>query len=311
MANDLLETLSEDHLPALPSEPQEPSEPREIDRSDVVDHGRRPDEVVSREARLPASEEEQKYEVGGRRYSARELEESGLLNDLAATHSKYSQLQAAQAAQLEAARQAEAQAQVPQITNSMIAKIYDSISEIITQDLVDNYLVESDLPEAYPRAFKTLVGQLRFAVDKIFEIEATVIPFIRQVQQAQQTVQAQVVTNAYNAQLNALFTSDPSFYAGLKNQKTRDAFTRFLVEEVHANVGQTTGAGAPAFLKKQWAAFNSSDILSAAKSGVEARKQRQYRRNIVGETPGSRGGVGSFEESHLERMIANSGKIPQ
>jgi|ERR1041384_833684 hypothetical protein len=117
--------------------------------------------------------------------------------------------------------------------------------------------------------------------------------------------------NAYNQQLDALVAKDQQLYAGLKSRHTRDAFTQYLVEEVHANVGQTTGEGAPGFLAKQWAAFNSDTILDAAKSGVQARKQRQLRRFVGGEGTGSRTGVLGTEESMIERMIRQSGKVPE
>src|SRR5690349_14151452 len=126
MSNDLLDNLSESKLPALPSEPPgEPTEP--IERSDVFERGRSPDEVVqTRETRLPA--EERQYEVGGVRYTAKELEQTGVLEDLAVTHSKYQQLQA----QVAEAERQRAEVPAPQITNAMIAKIYDEIAEHIT-----------------------------------------------------------------------------------------------------------------------------------------------------------------------------------
>src|SRR5690242_2238783 len=130
MSNDLLDNLSEPKLPALPSEPPgEPTEP--IERSDVFERGRSPDEVVqARETRLPA--DERQYEVGGVRYTAKELEQTGVLEDLAVTHSKYQQLQAQHQAQLAEAERRRAEVPAPQITNAMVARVYDQVAEVIT-----------------------------------------------------------------------------------------------------------------------------------------------------------------------------------
>lgn len=315
MADDLLEKLTESKfesgLPALPSDASEP-EPREPTEVSTFDErGRSPDEVVqARETRLPA--DEPRYEIEGRRYTAEQLEKSGKLEELSRSHANYAALQAAYQALAAERQRAEAPAPPAQITNAMIASVYDAVAQTITNDLVNNDLVEADLPEAYPRAFQTMVGQMRFLCDKIAEIESTVLPFIREVQQAKATVQSQAVAAAYYGNLDALVQSDPQFYAGLRNRKTRDSFTRFLVEEVGATVGQTTGANAQLFLKKQWSAYNSDTILDAARGGIERRRQAANKRFVAGESTGSRSGIANMgEQSMLERMIQNSQKIPE
>lgn len=312
----LLETLSEERLPAVPSERSDPTELVEpTPRQDVIERGRSPQEVVeSRETRLPA-ESERSYEVQGRRYSAKELETSGKLAELAESHANYAQLQQAYQ-QLAAQQQQRAEApaaQAPAITNELIARVYDEVAQVIIDDLINNDLCEADIFDAYPRTTKTLIGQLRLAFDEIAQIKATVIPFIQEVAAAKQQVQSQAVYNAYNHRIEELIATDPAFYAGLKNKKTRELFTQYLTEEVHASVAQAvTGEKAPAFLKSQWAAFNATDILSAARSGVEARKQRQLRRFVTGEGTSSRTGVtGTGEQTLLERFISGSGKIPE
>jgi hypothetical protein len=63
---------------------------------------------------------------------------------------------------------------------------------------------------------------------------------------------------------------------------------------------------------KQWAVFHSDTILDAAKSNVAARKERANRRFISDEGTGSRTAASHFrEESMLDRMISNSGKLPE
>ena len=305
----LLETLSEDRLPAVPEREPEPQEPTE--RHDVIERGRSPEDVVqARETRLPA-DDDRRYEVAGVRYSARELEQSGKLEELAATHANYANLQQ-QYQQLAERQRAEAPAAPPpQITNAMIAQVYDQVAEIIIRDLVQNDLAEEDLFDAYPRSTRTLIGQLRMAFDEIAQIKATVLPFIAEVASAKRQVESQAVHNAYHQRIDELIATDPSFYAGLKNKRTRELFTEHLVE-VGATVGQTTGEKAPAFLKRQWAAFNSDTILDAAKSGVEQRRQRQLRRFVTGEGTSSRTGVSNTgEQSLMDRLIANSGKIAE
>jgi len=309
--NDLLETLSESRLPAH-HEGGEPAEPQEaVERYDISERGRSPDEVVqTREARLPA--EERHYEVGGRRYTADELERSGMLKELATAHAQHKHLQEKYNALLEqSARSAEAPAPPAQITNSHIAAVYDPVAETITRDLVERDLIESDLPEAYPRAIQTLIGQMRFAFDKLFQIEAAVFPMIAEVQAAKKQVQAQAVVGNFNAQLDALAAKGSQF-AGLKSRKTRDLFTEFLVSEVGATVGQACGENAQSFLARQWVGFNSDDVIRATKASVEARRQRNLRRFAAGENTGSRMGVTETSaETPLERMIRQSGKISE
>jgi len=190
MNDQLLETLSEGSLPALPSERSEPAEPQEpTERHDVIERGRSPDEVVQRETRLPA-EDERRYEVGGVRYTAKELEKSGRLEDLTVAQAKYAQLQE-QYNQLIAERQAPAPP--TQITNQMIAHVYDQVATVILNDLVNRDLIEADIADAYPRSVQTLVGQLRFAFDKIAAIEAKVDPVIAEITAAKWKVQANLV----------------------------------------------------------------------------------------------------------------------
>ena len=203
-SKDLLNALVGSRLPALPSQQaeREPTEPREPGEPGEVEVPRRaPDEVVPAreeppkeepedETALPAAKkpakkgEVKKYPIRVKgedgqwqtvEYTARELEEKGLLENLAITHSKYGQLQdkhnqllekvAEQAtAPAKAAPQQEQQPQV-QITNGSIAAAYDAIADAITQDLVKNNLFEADLVDAWPRTINRMVGQMRSAFD--------------------------------------------------------------------------------------------------------------------------------------------------
>jgi len=321
----LLESLN-NKLPALPSEPAEPAEPREV--STVEERGKSPDEVVqAHEARLPASEkeepqapparqEEKLYEVRGVKYTLKGLEEAGLLEDLVTTHAQHKHLQEKYNAQLEAAKAKtpeQAQPAVPQITNQMIAQTYDPIAKTILNDLVQNNLMESDLPEAYPRAITTTIGQLRYAFDLLFDLKGRIEPLIAEINSAKEKVYGNAVEQAFNKQLDALVQKDAKLYAGLKDKKVRDDFTRYLVEEVGANVGQTTGEKAPSFLAKQWVAFNADTMIDAAKNGQQEKNRTANKRPLIqGEGSGSRMGVADGgEQTMLDRMISNSGKISE
>jgi len=322
----LLESLTNTSLPALPSTPEpEPTEPsKEV--STEGERGREPDDVVvSRETRLPATEEEKaqppakpeekRYEVRGIKYTAKELEAAGLLEDLAITHSKYEHLQKKHLQEKEKAdaqppQQAQ-QPEVPKITNGMIAKAYDQAATAIINDLVQSNLLEGDLPEAYPRAVQTLVGQLRYAFDEIFSMKEKLDAIIAEVSSAKEKVQSQVTANTYNQHLDALVQKDAKLYAGLKDPKIRTAFTKFLVDDVGATIGQATGDKAPTFLAKQWVAFNADTVIEAAKNGAAEKTKSANRRFVVGEGTGSRTAGAETEQTHLERMISNSGKIPE
>jgi len=320
---DLLASLTNSQLPAVPSpEPQEPAEPTEVSR-DEGERGKAPEAVVvSRETRLPADKEEptqpakpeeKRYEVRGVKYTAKELEAAGLLEDLAVTHSKYQHLQEKHLQEKEKAGVTKPEEPaVPVITNSLIAKAYDQAATAIVNNLVQENLMEADLPEAYPRAIQTMIGQMRYAFDLIFDMKSKLEPMLEEVGAAKEKVQGQVVQNAFNQQLDALVQKDAKLYAGLKDAKIRSAFTKYLVEELNATIGQTTGEKAPAFLAKQWVAFNSDSVIDAAKTGTQEKQKAANRRFVVGEGMGSRTGVvDQGEQSHLDRMIANSGKIAE
>jgi len=319
----LLESLTNTSLPALPSTPEpEPTEPsKEV--STEGERGREPDDVVvSRETRLPATEEEKaqppakpeekRYEVRGIKYTAKELEAAGLLEDLAITHSKYEHLQKKHLQEKEKAEVAKPkEPAVPVITNSMIAKAYDAAATAIMNDLVQSNLMEGDLGEAYPRAMTTLIGQLRYFADLIFSNQEKLDAIIAEVSSAKEKVQSQVTANTYNQHLDALVQKDAKLYAGLKDPKIRTAFTKFLVDDVGATIGQATGDKAPTFLAKQWVAFNADTVIEAAKNGAAEKTKSANRRFVVGEGTGSRTAGAETEQTHLERMISNSGKIPE
>ncbi len=322
----LLESLTDSTLPALPStEPAaEPAEPKEVSTTD--ERGRSPEQVVeSRETRLPADREapaapptkpeEKKYLVRGIEYTAKELEAAGLLEDLAVTHGKHAHLQEKYNKLVEQSGQppaAPAEPQQPAITNDLIARAYDKAATEIVNDLIAKNLLESDLPEAYPRAVQTLIGQLRYAFDVIFSNQEKLDRLIAETSGAKQQVQNQVVHNAYNQQLDALVAKDAKLYQGLKDPKTREGFTNFLIQEVGATVGQTTGEKAPTFLAKQWVAFNSDTVIAAAQNGTKQKAQAANKRFVVGEGTGSRPGVvDTGETTLLDRLTSSSGKIQE
>lgn len=322
----LLEDLTQSQLPAIPSENAEPVEP--IERAPSDERGRSPDEVVqAREARLPASEveepsapavpEEKLYEIRGIKYTAKQLfEHPDLLGDLAITHGKYSHLQEKHGEVLKQLQESQAQqpqqVQQPQITNEMVAQSYDQIAKTITDDLVAKGLIEADLPEAYPRAVQTLIGQLRFAFEMIFPIKEKLDRLVADIGTGKAKIQGQMVRNAFNEQLDALVTKDAKLYGGLKDPNLRAAFTEFLTKEVDATIEQTTGEKAQGFLARQWIAFNADSMLDAVKGAVQEKKKQANKRFVMGEGSGSRSGmVNAGELSVMERLIESSGKIVQ
>jgi hypothetical protein len=169
MADDLLEKLSEGRLPAVPDRDTEPQEPTE--RTEVIESGRRPEDVVSRErwpsetqpeeTTIPAASKKRQrevktYEIDGRLYSKEQLEEAGLIDRALQTARQYEPLRQKYLRAMEeqqAVPQA-APAEVPQIRNVDIARVYDSVSDTITQDLLDGGLAEEDFVLSWPRTTK-------------------------------------------------------------------------------------------------------------------------------------------------------------
>jgi hypothetical protein len=326
----LLASLSESRLPALPSEPAEPREPTEP--SEITTRGRSPDEVVqareetepqAREpeeqevaipaGKKPAKGKEKTYEVNGKPYTLAELQN---LEQTAQQFKALQQKHFKTIEELEAAKKvvpaAPPQPQPLQITDEKIAQVYDQFADQRVKELLAGKLIEEDLAEAWPRTLKTMIGQLRFAFDLLFEQQERIAKMEAQRQAEDQTRQSDLIEGRWRRVVNDLVDSDGKLYAGLKEQKVRDAFRTYLVEELHATQEQALGEKAPDFLRKQWVAFNSSTILDAAKNGTADKVKRQDKRFVVGESGGVRGAPSDpGEQSLLDKMIERSGRVAQ
>lgn len=343
-SKDLLERMSGERLPALPTapEPQEPTESTE--RTDVAEQGRRPEDVVQAretpvekpadepsEAQLPAAPkkvtkkgEPKTYEIEGKAYTKEQLEEAGLLDRIIQTarqfvplQKKYVEVLEQQKAQPAAPAQVQEEKPVPQITNLAIARAYDEVAKTIIDDLLQNNLLDEDLSEAYSRSIKTFAGQLRYIADEHFQLKEIVNRAVGRLEatiaylnQTKNQTEGNLVHTEYNKQLDGLVAKDAKLYAGLKDPTIRANFTKFLVDEVQANVGQTTGDKAPVFLAKQWVAFNATHIMDAAQTAQAEKLRRQDKRFVTGETGGSRTGIpDNGEKPLLDRLADNSGRI--
>jgi hypothetical protein len=161
-------------------------------------------------------------------------------------------------------------------------------------------------------------GQLRFLADKIFDNENKLYTVISRFEatlawlhQNKAASEGQIIAAQYNHNLDTMVKKNPQLFAGLKTQPIREGFTKFLVEEVNCTVDQAvTGPKALLFLEKQWVAYNSSAIFAAARQAVADHTRNQSRRFVVGESGGGGGrGVSEIEQSLLDRMIENSGRI--
>lgn len=344
-SKDLLASLSNTRLPTLPTEQPEPREPSEpAESTEVETRGKSPEEVVQpretpteipteepSETQLPAAPkkvtkkgEPKTYEIEGKAYTKEQLEEAGLLDRVIQTarqfvplQKKYVEVLEQQKAQPPAKPAEEKPAEPPAVTNLAIAKAYDEVAPAILSDLLANNLFDEDFSEAYPRTVKTVIGQMRYAFDKIFEMEAIQKKMIERLEatisylnDTKAKTEGNLVHTEYNKQLDGLVAKDAKLYAGLKDPTIRANFTKFLVEEVQANVGQTTGEKAPVFLAKQWVAFNATHIMDAAQTAQAEKQRRQDKRFVTGETGGSRTGIpDNGEKPLLDRLADNSGRI--
>lgn len=315
---DLLASLTETRLPAVP-EDRQPSEPVEPQTTDVETRGRAPEDVVpAREERIseqPSDEETtlpaappkkgkspkaqpKTYEVGGKHYTKDELEAAGLLDTVIQTAQQFPALQKKYTEVLK-----------KKLTDVQIAHAYDPIADNIIKDLVANHLLDEDLAEAWPRSVKTFVGQLRLAFDLLFQMREQLQGVTDYLNANKEKAESQIIDRDFNKQLDSLLAKDAKLYAGLKDQKIRNDFRNFLVDELHASLEQTIGEKAQAFLAKQWVAFNSQTIMDAAKQETLDRKTRQDKRFIVGESGSSRPPLDVGEKSMLDRMIDSSGRM--
>jgi hypothetical protein len=178
--------------------------------------------------------------------------------------------------------------------------------------------MDEELPEVYSRSVKTMIGQIRFAFDKIFEQEAIQKKVIERLEATiaylnknKTTTESNAVQSEFNKQLDLLLAKDARLYGGLKDPDVRANFQTFLVEEVQANIGQCTDEKkAPGFLAKQWVAFNAQPIMDAAKQAQKDKTSRQDKRFVTGESGGSRPGIpDNGDKPMLDRMIDSSGRI--
>ena len=281
MNTDLLERLT-NTAPAL-RQSGEPEEPRDWEPREIETRGRSPDEVVSRE-RGPVERfnEETTMPAAPRKPQ---------------TQPRQTYDEPVQEQTYEAPQEAP---QVPAtITNEMVARVYDPISKIIDNELAAAGLFTEEFRDFIPERDRlTMIGQMRFAFDKIFQLEATVRMAVSRLEQtitflnqAKDQAEGQSIAAQYSRQLDALVKKDPQLYGRLREKSVRDGFTQFLVEEVGTTVEAAIGPRSLSYLSKQWLAFNSGKILSAA--GRNADNKRFVT------------GAGS---NMLERMIANSGR---
>lgn len=332
-SKDLLASLTSSRLPAVPdsgtAEPQEPTE-----RTDLETRGRSPDEVVqTREERQAVTEtpaedveitvpagkkpaKEKTYEVNGKKYTAAELQ---------ALEQTAEQFKAAQKQNFKLSQELEelkkatppattqpAQPPAPQITDERIAQVYDQFAEERLKELVAKNLVENDMAEAWPRTFKTMIGQLRFAYDLVFEHQEKIEKLVNYLSATEKERSNQIVQGKFDKHLDNLVASDARLYAGLKDNKVRDAFAKYLIEELGATLEQVTGEKAQDFLAKQWVAFNAPAIIEAAKQETKDKKTRQDKRFVIGENGGVRpASVDPGEQSLLDRLADKSGRIAQ
>jgi hypothetical protein len=335
----MLERMTNERLPAIPeSGEREPSESL-VPTEDRDVRGRSSEEVVGQpreerqytetepeEVSIPASpkkrqREVKKYDIDGRLYTKEELEDAGLIDRVIQTARQMPTVQRRYAELLKereaaAARTEEAPAAPSVITNLAIAKTYDDIARIIANDLIANKLLDEELGEIYPRAVLTMIGQMRFAFDEIFQQKDMLRTAIQRLESTiawlnagKAQVEGQAVAAEFNRQLDALVAKDAKLFGALKDRSVRDAFTRFLVNELEATVEQCTGRRAEIYLSKQWIAHNAEVIMEATKKAQADKQKRQDRRFVTGESGGSRPGVLHDEPDLLNRMIENSGRI--
>src|SRR5262245_1691476 len=345
MADELLAKLTSTQLPALPSSP-EPAEPA-APPSTEPEVGRTPEEVVGeREARadipaeapeettLPAGKqaktkpvptEVKTYDIDGVTYTFKALEEKGLLEKVIQPARQFEPLQKKYLETLETVKGVARGEQQPatqeppkQITNLDIARVYDPTAKLILQDLISGNLMEPELSEAYPRAMQTMLGQMRYAFDEMFQQKAKLDTAIERLEQTisylnanRQKTEGQSVAQAYNAQLDALAKKDAKLFAGLSDSKIREQFTAWLVDEVKPSVAQTEGAKGLGFLERQWIAYNAPTVLKSAQTAQGERNGRQDKRFATGETGGSRPSAPPEESTLLDRLVDRSGRIKE
>lgn len=339
-AKDLLSTLTESRLPALPDS-REPEPTEAPERTEVIESGRKPEDVVQareqvpsetqppEETVLPAAPKKAKgkaeaktYEIDGKKYTLAELEASGMLEKQIQTARQFEPLQQKYFKKLEEekatppAKTEAPPAELPQITSEMVCRAYEPRAKEIVQDLISIKRLEEDLVGAYPTSINTFAAFHGYAFDKIAENEAKLNKAIERLEATisylnanKATNEGQIVAGKYNRHLDDLVAKDGKLYAGLKSQEIRDGFTKFLVEEVRADQDQCTGEKAPGFLAKQWVAFNSQVIMDAAKNGTADKQKKADKRFVTGEGSGSRPGTPEETPPLLDRLIDNSGRI--
>jgi hypothetical protein len=176
MADNLLNRLSDPHLPARRWESeQEVSEPSEHfeDRSqrgrsvDEVFESHQPREVPTEtsieETSTPAPREKTRtFVIEGREVTITEQQHNELLKRGIQTVAQ----------QVAAAAQQQQQTQFPPvITNKAIDTVYRPVAQVIAQDLIATDLLEPDLFEVYEKSILTMIGQMRWLADRSIDQE--------------------------------------------------------------------------------------------------------------------------------------------
>jgi len=297
----LLERLGNSKLPAIQRDTQVPDD----EGTQVVEQrGRSPQEVFSgqqdtnQDSNVPVVEtpSAKTYIVDGRKYTAEELEASGLLDRVVATagqfkvvQEKYTGLLEKQATTPAVAPQPEPKPVItaPQILNAMAPTV---------KFAVDSGFVEADAAEAYPN----LVANLAYGQGRIQQLEEQVAHLINWCKGEKFRREQGAVENTLDKGIETVASLPQPIYESLKKPEVREAFKKYIVDEVNPTVDKLTVDS----MKRYWLAFNAENVEKFFVKEAEKPKRKDNRQAAGEMRGGARSGNPAPDEpkSLLDQM---------
>ena len=336
--NRMLQTLTDDKMgkpPAVQERPREPSEPVEPRETREIERGRRPEEVVQpREPSEPAtSQPERKYKIRVAKTDKGDVHEEltldqiakrGLMdtlvqsaNQLPSVSQKYQEALEKLAATkddkpaVEQPRQLTEEEQWEQ-HKTVTAQVMQKYGPQAARE-VDFYvkagLIESDLPEAYANAVRSLFAIQLFHLDLIQElnkisnaqtqwIRAEVDRRNADAKQAEATKVRSTLDDWLDEFAKKADGKDGNkLYAGLKDEEIRGKFVEWLTNEVDPKQTALTKENVERF----WMAYNVPELKTFAKEVAEKAVAPTPRVKAAGDGQGTSqtGGKETVRETTL------------
>lgn len=274
-----------------------PSDPGDRTTEAAPETGRSPSEVVTQPTRpkpvdnTPEPTEEQTFVVNGRTVTLKELTTD--FGKRASLERNYLEvLEENKALKTQPKHEPE---QPKAIGNDDIARQFDPIAKAIIDDLVAKKLIGQEFAEMYPRELQTVVGQVRYAFEWLFNLQAKVAEMDAIVTRDYQANQNERKLAVINGKLDAL-VAQGDLYKPLAKPEIRAEFHQY-VGELNPETAPLLGEQGEEILADLYFGF-ARKMIKAGKftAGNGKQPKPEPRPHAKGEGAGARTAGARVEE---------------